>query len=119
MAAPRRNIAGNGKDFFSGTFRIPRASLHFSPFARRSLQSANKLSPSRRGYGRSHRALRSRLQRVVDAGEAVCWRCGEPIEPGSPWDLGHDPLDRSVYRGPEHVGCNRATNQKRKTSRRW
>jgi hypothetical protein len=38
----------------------------------------------------------------------LCARCGERIEPGSDWDLGH--VDGSAeYAGPEHQACNRAT----------
>ena len=43
----------------------------------------------------------------------ICWRCAERGKPHevdpSAYDLGHDDLDRSVYRGPECVAGNRAT----------
>lgn len=57
-----------------------------------------------------HRRMKAQLRPVVEAGGATCWRCGKPIRPGAAWDLGHDDVDRRVYRGPEHQGCNRATN---------
>jgi hypothetical protein len=65
--------------------------------------------------------LRRRVARLVDAGLAVCVRpgCGLPIRPGEPWDLGHDDFDRSVYRGPEHRACNRATAGRRVVVREW
>jgi hypothetical protein len=68
-----------------------------------------------RGYGRAHRKLRADWQRRMDEGETVnCWRCGEPIEPGEAWDLGHDDDDRTLYRGPEHAGrCNRSAAGRR------
>jgi hypothetical protein len=68
-----------------------------------------------RGYGAEHDRLKADLQRRMDAGEVfTCWRCAElgrphPVDPTS-WDLGHDDVDRSVYRGPECPGGNRATN---------
>ena len=63
-----------------------------------------------RGYGAEHQKLRRRIAPLVAAGQAICWRCGQKIPAGSSWDLGHDDHDRSRYRGPEHVKCNRATS---------
>jgi hypothetical protein len=74
---------------------------------------------SARGYGARHQAERAKAKRLVDAGLAYCWRCGGWIPPGTPFDLGHDDQDRSVYRGPEHrgrecpAGGNRATSGRR------
>lgn len=83
-------------------------------------------STTARGYGSEHQKERARAKRVVDAGEAYCWRCGGWIDPAMPWDLGHDDHDRSVYRGPEHrgrecpMGGNRGTARRRvKELRRW
>ena len=71
-----------------------------------------RLSATRRGYGMPHKKLRLELDALVRSGLAVCWRCGEPIGPREDWDLGHDDLDRSRYRGPEHVRCNRSTRSR-------
>jgi hypothetical protein len=78
-------------------------------------------STAARGYGHRHQLLRRRWKRSVDAGIVCCARCGYPIVPGEPWDLGHEDLDRSSYAGPEHRRCNRATAYRGtiKTSRRW
>ena len=61
-----------------------------------------------RGYDARYRAARVRAARLVEAGQATCWRCGKPIKAGEPFDLGHDDDDRSIIRGPEHVFCNRS-----------
>ena len=55
---------------------------------------------------------------MVAAGLVNCARCGELIEPGTPWDLGHadDGLD---YNGPEHAYCNRSAPHRCVTSREW
>lgn len=65
---------------------------------------------SERGYGAAHQKARAQAKRLVDAGDAHCWRCGEWLDPELPWDYGHDDHDRTRYRGPEHVSCNRATS---------
>lgn len=75
-----------------------------------------KRTTAERGYGQQHRKQREALVPIVAAGKATCWRClaqgRTPAEarilPGQPWDLGHDDHDRTKYRGPEHVSCNRS-----------
>lgn len=74
-----------------------------------------------RGYDAAYDAERRAWQRRLDAGEVVlCWRCLEEqsvetvIDPRE-WDLGHDDLDRTVIRGPECRGPNRATSSRRPT----
>lgn len=68
-------------------------------------------TPTERGYGPEHKRLRREWAPLVEAGEVNCFRatCGEPIEPGTPWDLGHEDNDRTKWTGPEHQACNRAT----------
>jgi hypothetical protein len=65
-----------------------------------------KAGTTARGYGTSHQRERARWARKVDAGLVDCARCGEPIEAGRPWDLGHNE-DRTAWSGPEHTVCNR------------
>jgi hypothetical protein len=80
-------------------------------------------TPAERGYDAQHRALRKRVAREVEAGRAVCARCGRWIAPGTPWDLDHRDDDRSQYLGPSHSRCNRQTSGRRKQqtlrSRAW
>ena len=66
-------------------------------------------STTERGYGNEHQRLRKVWAPHVERGEVRCARCGRLIQPGTPWDLGHDDNDRSVYSGPEHRRCNRRT----------
>ena len=74
-------------------------------------------STTARGYGYGHQKMRRKYASLVASGRALCSRCGELIEPGTPWDLDHD-NSRLFYLGPSHVRCNRATNV-RVTSRDW
>jgi hypothetical protein len=80
----------------------------------------------RNGYTGKHRVLRNKIKQAMDLGQVfACWRCGEPIQPGQPWELGHDDVDRSIWRGPEHrgrecpAGGNRATAGRRQPPKRW
>ena len=66
-----------------------------------------------RGYDAQHDAERARWVPLVATGMVRCWRCRDHIAADQPFDLGHDDEDRSVYRGPEHVSCNRATSTRR------
>lgn len=69
----------------------------------------SRVTTKERGYGYQHKLLRRRWVREVALGGVRCARCGKLIVPGTPWDLGHDDVDRSRYSGPEHRACNRAT----------
>jgi hypothetical protein len=65
--------------------------------------------PRARGYDRTHDRTRQQyIDHMRSGGRINCWRCGGRIQPGEPWDLGHDDHDRSVTRGAEHRHCNRS-----------
>ena len=66
-----------------------------------------------------HRKMRKEFAPLVAAGLVNCARCGELIEPGTPWDLGHSDRDPGAYSGPEHAYCNRTTPPRCSTSRQW
>ena len=63
--------------------------------------------PSRhlRGYGSTHDARRRQVKPLVDSGNAVCSRCGNPISPREQWHLDHTD-DRQGYLGVAHAYCN-------------
>ena len=71
----------------------------------------NQTRPSAkaRGYGPAFNRLRRRWARIVPGGQVECPRCLMLIEPGEPWDLGHDEYDREnlTLCKPEHRYCNR------------
>ncbi len=74
---------------------------------------------SDRGYGAAHQRLRAELTPKVATGTVTCWRCGTPITPTQPWDLGHDDHDPTRYRGPEHANtCNRAAGARKRHANR-
>jgi hypothetical protein len=60
-------------------------------------------------YGYQHQEVRRRVARHVASGNALCARCGLPIDPTDAWDLDHTD-DGSGYLGASHASCNRATN---------
>jgi len=76
--------------------------------------------PARRtAYGPDHNRLRRILRPEVEAGMRDCAYCGERIEPGEAWDLGHAE-NRRYYNGPEHARCNRMTTTRAmRHSREW
>lgn len=68
-----------------------------------------------RGYDAAYDRLRRNYQLRMEAGEVfMCWRCEELEQPHlidpDNWDLGHDPGDRTVIRGPQCPQTNRATS---------
>jgi hypothetical protein len=71
-----------------------------------------------RGYGQTHKARRKRWAAQVARGEVSCARCGHPIWPDEPWDLGHNDHDRTLPTHPEHRACNRATATHKVAKRR-
>lgn len=69
-------------------------------------------TPTQRGYGAGHRALRADWQRRIDAGEPVtCATCPTVLK-GAAWDLGHTE-DRTGYIGPQCLTCNRSDGGRR------
>lgn len=55
-------------------------------------------------YGPAHQRERVAWERAMRFGGVDCTRCGEPINPGQPWDLDHRPDGQ----WPAHAACNRA-----------
>ena len=99
---PRWSTGSEGDDAGRGTVVA----------ARRRLSPRRQPTTAERGYGTEHRRLRKQVAKVVAAGRASCWRCGQPIHPGAHWDLGHsDSIGAKtfgVYKGPEHRTCSRS-----------
>ena len=73
---------------------------------------AQRGSRQERGYGAEHEAERKRWGPRVRTGKVRCWRCGEPINPALPWDLGHAP-GQKTWIGPECWKCNRGEPRRR------
>lgn len=63
------------------------------------------MSTTSRGYGVAHKKERERWRPIVQAGEALCARCDEPIDPEEDWHLDHT-QDRTGYIGVSHADCN-------------
>ena len=92
-----------------GSAGLATASTSCAPSpAGNSISTTNgKRQPSRhlRGYGSTHDARRRQVKPLVEAGNAVCSRCGDPISPREQWHLDHTD-DRLGYLGVAHVYCN-------------
>ena len=112
-----RNIKGRGGNIPSASAGAKDWWVRYEPGASLAPPpKKRKGTPEQRGYGPRHRALRKSLVPVVEAGGVNCARCGKPIAPGEPWDLGHVDGSRTEYHGPEHSACNRATSGRKKPS---
>lgn len=60
-----------------------------------------------RGYDQAHDQLRAAAVATLAAGHTLtCWRCGRAITTADDMHIGHDDLDRTITRGPEHKKCN-------------
>ena len=68
----------------------------------------------RGSQSREHRAARKHWTAVLAQGAVLaCWRCGGAIHQGTRWVVGHDDIQVTLIRGPEHHACNsRAANSK-------
>jgi hypothetical protein len=61
---------------------------------------------------RSWKRLRATWAAAIATGRVDCWRCGQRIDAGQPWDLGHRVAvrlggsDEHVH--PEHRRCSRS-----------
>jgi hypothetical protein len=55
-------------------------------------------------YGAEHQRDRARWEPLVAMGTVPCARCGQFIQAGMQWHLGHP--DAESRGGPEHVSCN-------------
>ena len=66
-----------------------------------------------RGYGHKHR-LKVTAARAAYVPGQPCARCGKPIQPWQPMDLGHvDGSSKRQYSGLEHRHCNRSAGARR------
>lgn len=74
-------------------------------------------SNKQRGYGLQHKRERARWAVIVEQGEGRCVFCHVPIDPKGDWDLDHNE-DRTGWRGPAHVKCNRAAGARNATKAR-
>jgi hypothetical protein len=75
-----------------------------------------------KGWGAAHQKLRKQWAPRVEAGLVTCSGCGEPIKPGTRWELAHAHTPTAYingeYLGPQHPACNRPSdrNPKRPTA---
>ena len=60
---------------------------------------------TRGGWGHDHQRRRAAIAPHVNAGNATCCRCHEPIHAGEEWHLDHTD-SRDGYLGVSHAYCN-------------
>lgn len=88
---------------------LPRSVAH--KFCREHSRTKAPDESRRLRYGWGHQRSRAQWAPAVVTGKINCARCGLPIGPSEPWDLGHvDGAGPRAYSGPEHTRCNRATS---------
>lgn len=120
LAARRRRCAQCGKTFTAKTkdqrFCVLKCWHDYARVRNRPSGNRHTGTTTQRGYGTKHQALRRQFAELVDSGRALCARCGQPIIPGTLWDLGHADNDRSRYVGPEHRTCNRGAAARKTNS---
>jgi hypothetical protein len=88
---------------------IPRSVAH--KFCREHSRAKARNASEKVRYGWGHQRTRAQWAPAVATGKIKCARCGLPIGPSEPWDLGHvDGAGPRAYSGPEHARCNRATS---------
>jgi hypothetical protein len=106
---PERRCSNCGRGYY------PKAgSQRFcSVGCRLEFQAKERAVTGRSRYGALHQRIRKQLAAAVATGAVRCARCREPIEPGQSWDLGHVDGNGTLYGGPEHSRCNRATSAHR------
>ena len=101
-----RICSGCGRHFYPKTGQ----QRFCSKVCRDRTDTRNRANGKRARYGWLHQRIRSSWAPLVATGGVTCARCKLPIDPGGPWDLGHDDNDAGIYSGPEHRACNRATS---------
>ncbi len=72
---------------------------------------------TRGGWGHRHQQRRAAIAPLVNAGKALCARCGEPIHAGEPWHLDHTDT-RDGYLGVSHASCNTRDGANKTNARR-
>jgi hypothetical protein len=72
---------------------------------------------TRGGWGNAHQRRRAAIAPLVNAGNATCARCNEPIAPGSEWHLDHND-GRDGYLGVSHATCNLSAGAHKANGRR-
>lgn len=80
-------------------------------------RDATRGTTTQRGYDAQHQTERAQWKPYVDEGGIACRRCGQPIKPGTSWDLGHPDAECPAPKAPEHARCNRGAPGRRRRRR--